>query len=88
MRATTSITTGFKLNPTLSPPPPLKHAEVKAVDPLSEALEKFPAQLAEAMASLPAPVLAPRPMGSWIIDVKRDGAGLMSGMTAKFHETK
>lgn len=58
------------------------------VNPLLEALEKFPAQLAEAMASLPAPVMAPRPMGSWIIDVKRDGAGLMSGMEAKFHETK
>ena len=57
-------------------------------DPLVEAVENFPAQLAEAMASLPAPVTAPRPMGSWIIDVKRDGAGLMSGMTAKFHETK
>lgn len=58
------------------------------VNPLLAALEKFPTQLAEAMASLPAPVLAPRPMGSWVIDVKRDGAGLMSGMTAKFHETK
>lgn len=88
MRATTSTATGFKLNPTLSPPPPLKHVEVKVVDPLTEALNKFPIQLAEAMASLPAPVLAPRPVGSWIIDVKRDGAGLMSGMEAKFHETK
>ena len=57
-------------------------------NPLLEAVEKFPAQLAAAMASLPAPVMAPRPIGSWIIDVKRDGAGLMSGMTAKFHETK
>ena len=59
-----------------------------ATDPLLEAVEKFPAQLAAAMASLPAPVMAPRPIGSWIIDVKRDGAGLMSGMVAKFHETK
>ena len=57
-------------------------------DPLVEAVEKFPAQLAAAMRSLPAPVMAPRPSGAWIIDVKRDGAGLMSGMTAKFHETK
>ena len=57
-------------------------------DPLLEAVEKFPAQLAAAMRSLPAPVMAPRPSGSWIIDVKRDGAGLMSGMEAKFHETK
>lgn len=58
------------------------------VNPLTEALEKFPTQLAAALKSLPAPVLAPRPMGAWIIDVKRDGAGLMSGMEAKFHETK
>ena len=58
------------------------------VNPLLEALTAFPAQLAEAMAYLPAPVMAPRPTGSWIIDVKRDGAGLMSGMEAKFHETK
>ena len=57
-------------------------------DPLVEAVEKFPAQLAEAMASLPAPVMAPRPMGSWIIDVSRDKEGKMSQMTAKFHETK
>ena len=88
MRATTSDNTGFKLNVPLPP----KLVDIKPTptpkDPLVEAVEKFPAQLAEAMAALPAPVMAPRPMGSWIIDVKRDGAGLMSGMTAKFHETK
>ena len=71
-----------------SAPVVVKPADETPVNPLLEALEKFPAQLAEAMAYLPAPVMAPRPTGSWIIDVKRDGAGLMSGMTAKFHETK
>ena len=62
--------------------------EPVAKDPLLDAVEKFPAKLMAAMKSLPAPVIAPRPSGAWIIDVSRDKEGKMSQMTAKFHETK
>jgi hypothetical protein len=57
-------------------------------DPLTDAIRDFPSHLAKAMAAIPAPVMAPRPAGTWIIDVKRNGAGQMSQMEAKFHETK
>jgi hypothetical protein len=58
------------------------------VNPMLAALDAFPSNFAAAMAAIPAPVMAPRPAGTWIIDVKRDGAGQMSQMEAKFHETK
>jgi hypothetical protein len=57
-------------------------------DAVADAIRDFPGHLAKAMASIPAPVMAPRPAGTWIVDVRRDGAGQMSQMEAKFHETK
>lgn len=57
-------------------------------DPMIAAINAFPGQLAAAMASMPAPVMAPRPEGSWIIDVSRDSSGQMTQLTGKFHETK
>ena len=64
--------------------------EIKPVakDALAQAIEAFPSQLAEAIKAIPAPAIAPRPQGSWIIGVKRDAKGQMSQMAAKFHETK
>jgi hypothetical protein len=62
--------------------------KVCATPTVADAIRDFPGHLAKAMASIPAPVMAPRPAGTWIIDVKRDGAGQMSQMEAKFHETK
>ena len=57
-------------------------------DPLLAAIKAFPAQMVEAMKTLPAPIIAPRNQGCWIIDVARNPAGQMSRMSAKFHETK
>jgi hypothetical protein len=59
--------------------------KVYAAPTVADAIRDFPGHLA---ASIPAPVMAPRPAGTWIIDVKRNGAGQMSQMEAKFHETK
>ncbi len=58
------------------------------VNPVVAALAAFPTNLVEALAAMPAPVMAPRPPGTWVIDVVRNPAGQMSGMSAKFHETK
>jgi hypothetical protein len=58
------------------------------VNPMLAALEAFPANMVAAMAAMPAPVMAPRPPGTWVIDVSRDTRGALSKMTAKFHETK
>jgi len=64
--------------------------EVKPVakDALTQAIEAFPAQLAEVIKAIPAPVIAPRPAGTWVIDIKRDSKGAMDKMLASFHETK
>jgi hypothetical protein len=59
-----------------------------AVNPMLAALEAFPANMAAALAAMPAPVMAPRPAGTWVIDVSRDSSGVLSGMSAKFHESK
>ena len=74
----------------LFPPAPVEPKPAAPVpeDPLAVAVKAFPGQLAAALKSLPAPVIAPRPSGAWIIDVSRDKEGKMSQMTAKFHETK
>lgn len=56
-------------------------------DPVAAAIKAFPSQLAAALKNLPPPVIAPRPPGSWIIDVKRDNTGKMKQMTAEFHES-
>ena len=69
----------------------VKPAEPKPVvqrDPMVEAVKNFPSQLYSILKNLPAPVIAPRPPGAWIIDVNRDKEGKMSQMTAKFHESK
>jgi hypothetical protein len=57
-------------------------------DPVTELLKEFPTMLASALARIPAPVIASRPPGAWVIDVKRDMHGDLKQMTAKFHETK
>jgi hypothetical protein len=62
--------------------------EPKKDDPLVKAINAFPRQLVAAIAMMPAPVIAPRPPGTWIIDVNRDKEGKMNQMVAKFHETK
>jgi hypothetical protein len=67
---------------------PVKTPDSTKADAVADAIRNFPGHLAKAMAAIPAPVMAPRPTGTWIIDVKRDGAGQMSQMEAKFHETK
>jgi hypothetical protein len=60
----------------------------KPIDPLLAALEAFPSNMAAALAAIPAPVMAPRPPGTWVIDVSRDDKGVMSQISAEFHETK
>lgn len=68
-----------------SAPPPRPSPPVK--DPLLEAINAFPSHLAAAIRQIPAPVIAPRPPGAWVIDVNRDKEGKMSQMIANFHET-
>lgn len=67
---------------------PAKVPEAGPVNPVVAALHAFPEKLAAAMASMKAPVMAPRPEGSWIIDVSRDSKGQMTQLTGKFHENK
>lgn len=68
-------------------PVPNKTAPTVVVDEVAQAIRDFPHQLFSILKNVPAPVIAPRPNGSWIIDVKRDNQGQMSQMTANFHET-
>jgi hypothetical protein len=58
------------------------------VNPLLAALEAFPSNMVAALAGMPAPVMAPRPSGTWVIDISRDTKGALSQMSAKFHESK
>jgi hypothetical protein len=55
---------------------------------LVEAIKAFPAQLESIIKNIPAPIIAPRPEGTWVIDVQRDSRGSMDKMLATFHETK
>ena len=70
-------------------PEPVKPAEPRVDEDLvAAAIKAFPDQLKDILRQLPAPVIAPRPPGAWVIDVDRDHDGFMKRMTAKFHETK
>ena len=55
---------------------------------LADAIKAFPAQLESIIKNIPAPVIAPRPEGTWVIDIQRDSKGSMDKMLASFHESK
>lgn len=63
-------------------------ADTSVTDGIVAAMTALPEMLAKAFKALPAPVMALRPQGSWIIEVSRDKDGAMSKMKADFHETK